>query len=750
MRVKQKPSTLAVAVLVGIGVAWVVVASQSATPYSVETIGTVVVVGAALGGIYAITACGLVVTYATTGVFNFAHAAIGAFLAFLYWQLSVGWGWPTLLALAVVLLVVAPLLGVLLDVVLMRRLRRAPLVVQLVVTVGLMLAFMGLTTTIWKPATPRATPFLVGGGVEVAGITATWHRVITVALAAGLAVFLRWFLYRTRLGISMRAVVDSRDLAALTGARSSVVSGASWSLGAMTAGLAGILIAPETGMEVERLTLIIVTAFAAAAIAQMRSIPLAFLGGMIIGLAKSYTAVFLSFGTDWSYVPEAIPAVILLVAVLFLPDARLETGSVRVTKRTERLTRPGEALVGAAGLVGVVVVWANGWIPFPGASFGERSEIWLGRGAGFLVLGLIMLSLVPLIGWAGQVSFANYAIAGIGALLFSHLGGQDGDPVAVVLVMLVCAPLGALVALPALRVKGLYLALATMAFAEIADKVIVRHPNLLDPTVVGSLYQPLELFGVELSSDAAHREAFVVFLAIVFAVGFFLLTLLRRSRWARSWIAINDSPAASATIGVNITTSKIAVFALSGAMAGFAGCMLGLSSGSFRADSFPLFAGLPLVLLLAAQGVRYPVAAFTAAVALASFPALYELLGEPSWLSSIELIGPGIAAIAMAYRPEGTVFYAGRNLAARLPWRTDAKEDKAMRAAKLRAEDITRDEINDLGLTRPFTPDTVARLDRALGITDDVPIPGDQVVSGPDAATPPDREQEVRGAAPVG
>jgi branched-chain amino acid transport system permease protein len=750
MRVKQKPSTLAVAVLVGIGVAWVVVASQSATPYSVETIGTVVVVGAALGGIYAITACGLVVTYATTGVFNFAHAAIGAFLAFLYWQLSVGWGWPTLLALAVVLLVVAPLLGVLLDVVLMRRLRRAPLVVQLVVTVGLMLAFMGLTTTIWKPATPRATPFLVGGGVEVAGITATWHRVITVALAAGLAVFLRWFLYRTRLGISMRAVVDSRDLAALTGARSTVVSGASWSLGAMTAGLAGILIAPETGMEVERLTLIIVTAFAAAAIAQMRSIPLAFLGGMIIGLAKSYTAVFLSFGTDWSYVPEAIPAVILLVAVLFLPDARLETGSVRVTKRTERLTRPGEALVGAAGLVGVVVVWANGWIPFPGASFGERSEIWLGRGAGFLVLGLIMLSLVPLIGWAGQVSFANYAIAGIGALLFSHLGGQDGDPVAVVLVMLVCAPLGALVALPALRVKGLYLALATMAFAEIADKVIVRHPNLLDPTVVGSLYQPLELFGVELSSDAAHREAFVVFLAIVFAVGFFLLTLLRRSRWARSWIAINDSPAASATIGVNITTSKIAVFALSGAMAGFAGCMLGLSSGSLRADSFPLFAGLPLVLLLAAQGVRYPVAAFTAAVALASFPALYELLGEPSWLSSIELIGPGIAAIAMAYRPEGTVFYAGRNLAARLPWRTDAKEDKAMRAAKLRAEDITRDEINDLGLTRPFTPDTVARLDRALGITDDVPIPGDQVVSGPDAATPPDREQEVRGAAPVG
>lgn len=754
MRLKHKPSTVVAAVLVGIGVAWVVLANQSAAPYSIENIGTAVVVGAALGGIYAITACGLVVTYATTGVFNFAHAAIGAFLAFVYWQLHVGWGWPTLLSLAVVLLVVAPALGVLLDVVLMRRLRQAPLVVQLVVTVGLMLAFMGLTTTIWQPTTPRATPFLVEGGFEVAGITATWHRVITVALALAIAVFLRAFLYRTRLGISMRAVVDNRNLAALTGARPSLVSGASWSLGAMTAGLAGILIAPETGMEVERLTLIIVTAFAAAAIAQLRSIPLAFLGGMIIGLAKAYTAVFLSFGTDWSYVPEAIPAVILLVAVLFLPDARLETGSVRMTKRTERLTRPGEALAAALALVGIVVVWANGWIPFPGTDFGQRSEIWLGRGAGFLVLGLVMLSLVPLIGWAGQVSFANYAIAGIGALLYAHFGGQDGDPFAIVLVMLVCAPLGALVALPALRVKGLYLALATMAFAEIADKVIVRHPDLLDPTAVGSLYAPLELAGFELSSDAAHREAFVVFLAIVFAALFFVLTLLRRSRWARRWIAINDSPAASATIGVNLSTSKIAVFALSGAIAGFAGCMLGLSSGSFRADSFPLFAGLPLVLLLAAQGVRYPVAAFTAAIGLASFPAIYELFGEPSWLSSIELIGPGIAAIAVAYRPEGTVFYAGRNLAALLPWRADAKEDKALRVARLRAEDVTRDEVGDLGLARPFTPDTVARIDRVLGITDAVPIPGHRVDPGPDDGPSPAGEastgEEVRGAAPVG
>lgn len=719
-RLKEQPGRAAAIVAVTIAVVFLVVANQGAAPYSVANIGTMLVVGGALGGIYAILAAGLVVTYATTGILNFAHAAIGVFLAFVYWQLRVGYGWPTVVALVVVLLVIAPLLGVTLDILLMRRLRQAPVLVQLVVTVGLMLAFMGITTTIWKPTTPRAAPFLLDGGIELGGITATWHRIITVALAAAIAIALRAFLYRTRLGISMRAVVDNRSLAGLTGARPQFVSGASWALGSMTAALAGILIAPETGMEVERLTLLIVIAFAAGAIAQMRSIPMAFVGAMIIGLSTAYATVFMSFGPEWRYAPEAIPAVILFIAVMFLPGARLETGQTRVTRRTERITKPWEALLGAVVMVGIVVIWANGWIPFPGTEFGQRTEVWLGRGAGFLVLGLIMLSLVPLTGWAGQLSFANFAIAGIGALLYSHFGGQDGEPYGILLVMLVCAPLGAMIALPALRLKGLYLALATLAFAEFTDKVIARHPSMLDSTEVGALYSPLRLFGFQMSSDPADRKAFVIFLAIAFAVLFFLLALLRRTRWARRWIAMNDSAAASAVIGIDHTRSKVIVFGLSGAIAGFAGCMLGISAGSFRVDSFPLFAGLPLVLLLAVQGFRYPAAAFTAAIALAAFPAIYELLGEPSYLTSIALIGPGIAAIVMVYRPDGAVAATGRKLAVYLPWRDDARQDKALRIEKERADDITRAEINDLGITRPFSADVVVQLDRALDVTDEL------------------------------
>jgi branched-chain amino acid transport system permease protein len=725
VRFTAKPSTVVVALALAAFTIFVINTNRGIAPYSGANIATFVVVGLSLGGIYAISAGGLVVTYSTTGIFNFAHGAIGCFLAFVYWELRVNRHWPAPLALLLVIFVLAPIIGVALDVLLMRRLRNASLVVQLMVTVGLMLAVIGVTLTIWQPNTGRSLPHFFEGtrGVHVDGVVATWHRIITVGLALGIALLLRFLLYGTRLGIAMRAVVDNRPLAGLTGARPGLVSGASWALGSMTAAIAGILIAPETGMVVENLTLVVITAFAAAAIAQLKSLPWAFVGGLIVGLASAFAGEFMSFGRDWQYAPDAIPALILLVAVLFLPHARLETGSLKVTRRTERLTQPWEALVGAVLMVGLVVAWANGWIPwFVGTHFGQRTPVWLGRGAGFLVLGIIMLSLVPLIGWAGQVSFANFAIAGFGAAMYAHVGGQHGDPIGMLWVVLMCAPLGVVVALPALRLKGLYLALATLAFAQLGDKLLFRHPSIVSQVKNGNLYKPLNLLGFHISSDAADRKAFVVFLAVAFGLLFFLLEMLRRSRWARRWIAVADSPAASATIGINLTVSKIAVFALSGAIAGFAGTMLGLSYGALRVDSFPLLAGLPLVLLLAVQGVRYPVAAFLGAIGLASLPAIQEVFHNASWLTSVALIGPGIAAVSMAYRPEGAVFYAGRDLGGLLPWRRDAREEKALAQRKARELDISRDEIGDLGLARPFTPDKVAQLERVLGVADELAL----------------------------
>jgi branched-chain amino acid transport system permease protein len=712
-------------VLIALGIAAVVIAIVSMSwrgrPLDVENLGTMLIIGISLGSIYAVSASGLVVTYSTTGIFNFAHGAIGCFLAFVYWELRVNRNWPAPLALFMVVLVIAPFVGLVLDRLVMRRLVNAVLVVQLMVTVGLMLLFMGLTATMWKPDRGRALPafFESSRGFEVTGITVTWHRLITTIVAILIAIFLRLLLHGTRLGIAMRAVVDNRNLAALNGARPGIVSSFSWMLGSSLAAIAGILIAPEIGMVVETLTLVIVIAFAAAAFGQLRSLPLVFAGAMVIGIGKSFMDSYLKFDQNWGFASQGLAPVVLFFAVLLLPPARLDTGRLKLTRRTERLTNPKEALLGALVMLGLAIAWANGWIMwFTGTNFGQRSDVWLNRGVNALVFGVIMLSLVPLTGWAGQVSFANFAIAGFGAVMFAKVGGPDGNIAGLLFAAAMCAILGVLIALPALRLQGLYLALLTMAFAEGADKLLFRHPDVINPVSTGRIYSDIHLFGFTIGPN--DKKAFVIFMALVFALMFLGLDLLRRTRWARRWIAMADSPAASATLGVNITVTKIIVWGLSGAIAGVAGGLLGVYRGSLTVDSFPLFAGLPLVLLLAAQGVRYPVAAFMGMLGLLSFPAIYEVAGKPTWLSSIEIVGPGIAAVFMAFRPEGGVFYAGRDLSPLLPWRRDAREEKAWGIARRREQDIRVDEIGELGLARPFTDEKVAQLDRVLEVADDL------------------------------
>ena len=421
MSLKVSPKAVS-AIVVAVLVLYVIIANWGGNPFNAKNITTFLVVGIALGGIYAILAGGLVVTYATTGIFNFAHAAIGCFLAFAYWQCSVGWGWPTLVSMVVVLGIVAPAIGIGLDRLIMKRLKDASLVVQLMVTVGLMLAFMGITLTIWKPTTARTLPqfFRDTSGVKIGDVTATWHRIITVLVAIGIAVLLRWLLYRTRLGISMRAVVDSRSLAGLTGAKPSVVSGTSWALGCMTAGLAGILIAPETGLVVENLALLIVVAAAAAAIGQLKSIPWTIAGGLIIGLSKSFAGVFPASTRTGATPRRPFPP-----SSSSSPCCSCPRPASRPASSRSRSVPSGSPAVGGPGRLG------GGLRPHH--RLGQRMDpvvrhqlrptldVWLGRGAGFMVSGVITCRSSRSSVRPGRSSFANFAIAGGGSVLSGRL-----------------------------------------------------------------------------------------------------------------------------------------------------------------------------------------------------------------------------------------------------------------------------------------------------------------------------------------
>src|SRR6188472_2458251 len=210
-----------------------------------ETFQAFVITALSTASIFALAASGLVLTYTTTGIFNFAHGAIGMLGAFAYWQLHDDWGWPTPIALAVVLLVLAPLLGMAIERGIMRHLTDAPETVRMVVTISLLLFLLGLAQWWWPPDQPHPTTLLFPGrSFQIFEVGITYHRATGIVVAALVAIGLRLLLYRTQAGLDMRAAVDSRSLALLHGARPNRSAALAWAIGCSLAAVAGILISP--------------------------------------------------------------------------------------------------------------------------------------------------------------------------------------------------------------------------------------------------------------------------------------------------------------------------------------------------------------------------------------------------------------------------------------------------------------------------------------------------------------------------
>src|SRR5947208_1895819 len=247
------------------------------------------VVGLVTGCIYALIAAGLVVTYTTTGIFNFAHGAIGMFAAFTFWQLWQGWHVNAVLSLVLVLAVIAPAMGLVIERLLMRPLHGASADIQIVVSLGLLLALVGAAQLIWDPSTFRHLPqFFSGSGFPIGSVRVSWHQVVAVAATVVSAALLRLMFNRMRIGVAMRAVVDSPALLAMAGGRPARVQQLAWAIGCSLAALAGILIAPILQFNIILLTLLVVDGYAAAIIGRLRSLPIAIAGAIGIGLGQNY------------------------------------------------------------------------------------------------------------------------------------------------------------------------------------------------------------------------------------------------------------------------------------------------------------------------------------------------------------------------------------------------------------------------------------------------------------------------------
>jgi branched-chain amino acid transport system permease protein len=602
------------------------------------------------GAAYAIAASGLVLTYTTTRVFNLGHGAISMVMAFVYWQLTVKDHVPTLAAVCLVLFVIAPLLGIALERVMMRGLGEAPVSVSLVVTIGLFVLLIGVAQQVWPATTGReAVPyFFASKGFKIGTFLVTYHYVLTIGLSVVVAAGLYVLLNRSRVGTSMRAAVDNKELLELFGASSTRVSMASWAIGSSLAALAGILLVSYVQLDYYLLTFLVINAFAAAMLGQLRSLPLTFLGAVILGLGQQYLVGYLPTTQLLDGLQASLPAILLFLVLIFVPQVRLRVGQIKgilsaPVPGTTRALQAGAALV----VLALVIT------PMLSATNTQR--------AGFaLAYALVMLSLVLLTGYGGYVSLAQLAFMGIGAAVVAKL--DTTSPLAILLAVLVAAAVGALVALPVLRLTGLYLALATLAFAFMMDKLVFQASFMFGFN--GSLgAKRMSLLGI----DFASAGSYVVLMAVVLVLVAFGLLALRRGPVGRLLIAMRDSPAACGTLGLNQRWFRVGLFATSAGIAGLAGALFAGLRGTISVLDFQAMSGLLLLLIAVVCGVTSMTGAVLGGFFLMLLPVLQSQFPA---LGGLEFLVIGIGAVSLGRDPNGIanhLFTWGRWLRERIP-----------------------------------------------------------------------------------
>ena len=654
---------------------------------------TLLVSGAVSGAIFATMASGLVLTYTTSGTFNLAHGAVAFAVSFTYFQLHTGAGMPIVPAALISILVVAPVLGLALDRMLLRRLADAPVHARIVGTVGLLVALPN--AILW--ATDQVNAH--GGHLRTTQELGTanglgpapahvFHPVgdlvvntdqLAVLLASGMCAAALWFvLRRTRLGLRMRADVDRRHLAAIRGVDTARVSAAAWILSTVLAGLGGVLLSPFFGVDDGTYTLVVLGSIAAAVIARLRSVPVAFLGGLLLGIVQNLVAGYADqllppILSDLTGLRSAVPFAAVIIGLVILGRARGRSAGTRATEAPPPDHRDGMSAFRRRAPWTAFTVLGLGWALFLAPDF------WAFLTAKGLVFATIFLSFVVVTGMGGMVSLAQGSFVTAGGFVagwaLDHQFAQTVPVLmtngrlsylpAILAAAVLAALVGVVVALPVRRLDALPMALATLAIAFVGDLLVfqvdsVRHGSLgysLRPPVLGPF-------------DAADAQTMVVFTAGVFALLCLGVRLLHRSAVGRAMLASRSSDAAARASGISPERTKLVVFAVSAAIAGIGGVLFGTVTGTMTNTSATPVAGLVWLAVVVTWGVRRPGGALLAGLLFGVGNEL--LLRVTTWNGTLHSLAGssrflpilfGLGAVQLAMDPDGLLSLSARQRA---------------------------------------------------------------------------------------
>lgn len=607
----------------------------------------ILVVGALAGMAYAVLAAGLVLVYRATGVINFAHGEIGALGAAVLAKLVLDHGWNFWATLPLVL-VGGGALGALIETTVIRRLARGPKLALLVATIGIAQLLLVAQLLLPKVRLENAGPFPspLDKSLTIGNLVLTSPHFMIIAFVPAVVVGLGMLLQRTPWGLAIRAAADNRDAAELAAISTRRVSTMVWVLAGVLSTLTVVLVNPLRNVNVGGLAFaealgpgLLLRALAAALVGRLVSLPLALAGGIGIGVVEAL--VFANVADpSWS---ELLLFLLVLTLVLVRggdqeQERGLESLGTLVRPVPERLRQIWWIRRGGhiAGLVGVVVA---ALLP---VFFGSASQTFLfGR---MLVFAIVGLSVTMLTGWSGQLSLGQFAMVGLGAMttVFLH---DRGMPYGAAVAYSVVA--GALVALlvgfPALRLRGLYLAVTTLSFAVAAREWFFTQEWFLgDGSVV--FVQP----GTTLGTDFNAQKTFYLLCLAGLVVAVVVTARLRRSGIGRSIIAVRDNEKAAASFGISPSATKLLAFAVPGAMAAFAGSLLAGLTVQFGPDVFAPADSLAIVGMAVIGGLGSITGAVLGAVYVVGLPAL---LGATP---AVKLATSGIGLLVLLlFKPGG-------------------------------------------------------------------------------------------------
>lgn len=593
-----------------------------------------IAIGLATGAVYGLAGIGLVLTYKTSAILNFGYGAVAALVAFCFYFLHQEHGWPWGIAAAISVLVFAPILGLLLEL-LARSLQDATETVKVVATVGLVLIVEGLSL-LWHPVNqPTVQRFLPQSTVKILSVNVTWEQIILFVLSALAAGGLYWFFKAVRLGVVMRAVVDSADLVAMSGDDPVQVRRWAWIIGSVFCGVAGLMLAPSQQLDGVVLTTIVFSAFGAAAIGRFTNLPLTFVGGLLVGIASALVDKYSATITWIGGLPPALPFVILFLVLVLLPRRYLmQLRLPRMKVARSSYQAPLRLRIPA----GLVVIALLALVPVIQAG---RVAVW----SAALIDVILFVSLGLLVRRSGQISLCHMALAAVGAAAFAHFSTSEHIPwfLSLVLAALVAIPVGAVVAIPAVRVSGVFLALATLGLGILGQQVFYTRGFMFtsSPNGIPAARPNISIGGWQLATDKGFYYVLLIITVLVVVV----VAAVGRSRLGRLLEAMSDSPLALETHGTTSNVLKVIVFCISASLASLAGALTASLYHYGVGDYFPTFNSLEVVALVIIVAVGEPWWALIAAIGYAVIPSY--ITGETT--NSVLSLLFGLSAATAAY-----------------------------------------------------------------------------------------------------